>query len=73
MVINTPFNDSFYHFYLNYKISNLIPKGTFKMGDFELKFNPKKTLVFQIGEEVSGPLKKFGIGDKLMITFLMEE
>lgn len=42
MVINTPFNDSFYHFYLNYKISNLIPKGTFKMGDFELKFNPKK-------------------------------
>ncbi|MGI6734851.1 MAG: DUF2804 family protein [Bacilli bacterium] len=42
MVINTPFAETFYHFYLNYKIGNLKASGSFKMGDLSFKFDPKK-------------------------------
>jgi hypothetical protein len=41
MVINTPFEDSLYHFYLNYKIGNLRASGTFSMDDLAFTFDPK--------------------------------
>lgn len=41
LVINTPFSHSFYHFYLNYKISNLKASGTFSMGDLAFRFDPQ--------------------------------
>lgn len=42
LVINTPFDNSFYHFYLNYKLSNMVASGTFSMGELTFDFDPKK-------------------------------